>query len=195
MVRLFLRASGMKHRSLKGSSALPATLDELVGYVPRDLVEGARAASSAFRDAGIRHVLVGGLAVGLNGYPRHTRDIDFLVDESAFEFRGPLVIPKPGLPVRYLGIQIDWVLLEPEERAALDPFLLLPVDSEVPVIPVEPLVLMKLVAGRLRDRADVLEMIKAGADVTRLQEFIRNARPGLTKTLEKLVATAIAEDA
>jgi hypothetical protein len=185
----------MEHRSVKRSSGLPTTLDDLVGHVPRELIDGARAASSAFRNAGIRHVLVGGLAVGLNGYPRHTKDIDFLVDETAFQFDGLLVTPKPGLPIRYADIAIDWVSLESDERAALDPFLLLPAGEEVPVMPVEPLVLMKLVAGRLRDRADVLEMIKAGADVAKLQAFIQSARPGLATTLEELVATAMAEDA
>jgi hypothetical protein len=34
---------------------------------------------------GIPHALVGGLAVGLNGHPRATKDVDYLVGREAFE--------------------------------------------------------------------------------------------------------------
>lgn len=31
----------------------------------------------------VRHVIVGGCAVGFHGHPRHTKDVDVLVDPSA----------------------------------------------------------------------------------------------------------------
>ena len=98
----------------------PTTLDDLAGHVPQTYIDGARAVSSAFQKAGVAHVLVGGLAVGVCGYPRPTKDIDFLVDDSAFEFHGPIVSHRPGLPVSYQGVSVDWVSLEPHDRAALE---------------------------------------------------------------------------
>lgn len=131
--------------------------------------------------------------MGLHGYPRHTRDIDFLVDESAFESHGLVVAPRAGLPIKYAGIDVDWVSLEPDDRAALARFLVLPEGDEVPVIPVEPLVFTKLLAGRTKDHADIVEMIKAGAEVEKLRSFVRDYRPDLEATLERLASAATRE--
>ena len=64
-----------------------------------------------------RCLLVGGLAVGAHGWPRATKDVDFLVDESAFEHRpGGLVLLK--VPFQANGVPID--SLAPAED---EPFL------------------------------------------------------------------------
>jgi len=182
----------MTHRP-HGHPASPTTLDDLVGHVPLTFVEGAKAASEEFRRRGIRHVLCGGLAVGICGYPRPTKDIDFLVDESAFDHHGPLVTHKPGLPVSYEGVGIDWVSLEPHERAALDEFLVLPERGEVPSVPVEPLVAMKLLAGRQKDQSDVVELVKAGADVRAIRKFVEHHFPAKLALLDRLVNLAAEE--
>lgn len=172
----------------------PTTLDDLAGHVPQTYIDGARAVSSAFQKAGVAHVLVGGLAVGVCGYPRPTKDIDFLVDDSAFEFHGPIVSHRPGLPVSYQGVSVDWVSLEPHERAALEKFLVLPLrDEDVPVLPVEPLVAMKLIAGRLKDQTDVVEIVKAGADIASIRNFVAKNFPTKTKLLDKLIDLAMSE--
>ena len=183
----------MTHRQ-HGRSAPPTTLDELAGHVPSTHIEGAKIASEAFRQAGIKHVLVGGLAVGINGYPRPTKDIDFLVDDTAFEFHGPIVTHRPGLPISYKGIGIDWVSLEPHELSALNEYLVLPALGEVPTIPVEPLIAMKLVAGRHKDQSDIIELIKAGADINTCVEFIRRNFDSKMPLLERLITEALAEE-
>jgi hypothetical protein len=183
----------MTHRQ-HGRSLRPTTLDELEGHVPTTHIEGAKVASEAFRRAGIKHVLVGGLAVGINGYPRPTRDIDFLVDDSAFEFHGPIITHRPGLPISYKGIGIDWVSLEPNERAALEEFLILPELSSVPVMPIEPLVAMKLLAGRHKDQSDIIELIKAGADINSCVEFVSRSFSAKLPLLRRLIGESINEE-
>jgi hypothetical protein len=182
----------MTHRP-HGRIDAPATLDGLRGHVPDTHIDGAKLASEAFRRQGIRHVLVGGLAVGLHGYPRGTKDIDFLVDDSAFDFIGPLVVHRPGLPISYKGVGIDWVSLEPHERSTLDEFLVLPNPGEVPTMPLEPLIAMKLVAGRHKDQADVVEMLKANADLEAARSFVGQRFPQKLDLLERLIAQAESE--
>jgi hypothetical protein len=176
----------MTHRP-HGRSTNPIDLDDLRGHVPDTHVEGAHAASEAIRRHGIKHVLVGGLAVGIHGYPRYTKDIDFLVDDSAFDYFGPIVAHKSGLPISYKGVGIDWVSLEPRERSALEEFLVLPEPGYVPTIPMEPLVAMKLLDGRHKDQTDVVELIEAGADVEAIRAFVTKHFPETMKLLDRLV--------
>lgn len=183
----------MTHRQYTRQSR-PTTLDELSGHVPQTHIDGAKAASEAFRKAGIAHVLVGGLAVGICGYPRPTKDIDFLVDDSAFEFHGPLVTHKAGLPISYMGIGIDWVSLEDRERPAFEKFLTVPTPGDVPAMPVEPLVAMKLLAGRQKDQADIVELIKAGTSSEALRTFVEQNFPQKTPLLNQLVLQATREE-
>jgi hypothetical protein len=172
----------------------PACLDDLAGHVPQAFIDGAKAASEAFRKAGVRHVLVGGLAVGINGYPRGTRDIDFMVGDEAFEFHGLIVEPKAGLPVKYSGITIDWVSLEPDERTPLEEFLIDALPGDVPVMAIEPLIAMKLLAERQRDHADIVELIKAGADIQSITMFVENRFPKKLNALKNLIARASDEE-
>lgn len=183
----------MTHQS-NSRQKTPRCLDDLAGHVPQAFLDGAREASEAFRAAGVRHVLVGGLAVGARGYPRGTRDIDFMVGDEAFEFHGLIVAPRAGLPVKYSGIPVDWVSLETGERAALEEFLVEATLGEVPVMPVEPLVAMKLLAGRQKDQADVVELLKAGADVDAIIKFVSERFPEESILLAKLILTANEED-
>jgi hypothetical protein len=183
----------MTHRS-NGRTLLPTCLDDLAGHVPQSHIDGAKAASEAFREAGVRHVLVGGLAVGIHGYPRHTKDIDFMVGDEAFEFHGLLVEPKPGLPMRYAGVTIDWVSLEPNERSALEEFLVKASPGEVPVMGIVPLIAMKLIAARHKDKTDIVELIKAGADIDPIIAFVGECFPTKLPLLRQLIGEALDEE-
>ncbi len=44
-----------------------------------------RSSSLQLTCAGVRHVLIGALAVGAWGYPRASKDVDFLVGDEAFD--------------------------------------------------------------------------------------------------------------
>jgi deoxycytidylate deaminase len=48
----------------------------LIDVVAPKVLEALRLASEALTTARVRHVVVGGLAVGVNGYPRATKDVD-----------------------------------------------------------------------------------------------------------------------
>ena len=52
-----------------------------------DPLERALEVSACLSELRIRHVLIGGLAVGVHGHPRATRDVGFLVGDEAFESR------------------------------------------------------------------------------------------------------------
>ena len=73
--------------------------------------------SRALSERGIRHVIVGGLAVGANGYPRATKVVDFLVGDEAFERHADgFVTMKYGIPIEINGVAIDLLSLGSAEE-------------------------------------------------------------------------------
>jgi len=54
-------------------------LEEIFDFLNPRMVAAIRAAHEAYARLGIRHALIGGMAVGVHGHPRATKDIDFLV--------------------------------------------------------------------------------------------------------------------
>ena len=56
----------------------------------------------------------------------------------------------------------------------------------VPIAPVDVIVIMKLIAGRSQDLADVEAIIASGADRDFLKAAVESAAPGRTEMLEKL---------
>lgn len=57
----------------------------LLNVVSQTVLDAMNAASAALSRVGVRHVVVGGLAVGANGFPGATADVVFLVGDEAFE--------------------------------------------------------------------------------------------------------------
>lgn len=188
----------MTHQTFKrgggSGGAEGGTLEDLRGTVVADkYIDAAIAASKAFRQANIRHALVGGLAVGVRGYIRNTGDVDFLVEEDAFEHHGMMVSPKPGLPIRWDDVQIDWVSLTEPERGVFEQFLQMPAEGEVPVVPAHVLVVMKAIAGRQKDLADMVELMKAGADVRAALELAIPLRTSVLKRIREMYDKALEE--
>lgn len=142
---------------------------------------------------GIRYALAGGLAVGAHGYIRATTDVDFLVGEEAFEHQGLLVAFKPGVPIEVDGIRMAYLSptsLGPQLEEVLDH----PLMSEgLAVAPIEALIYMKLAAKRRKDLVDVIELVKAGADLTRVRNYLRQYASDLLPLFEELVNEALAE--
>jgi hypothetical protein len=52
---------------------------------------------------------------------------------------------------------------------------------------------MKLTAKRRRDLVDVIEIIKAGAEVTRARDYLRQYASDLVPSFEQLVTEALGE--
>lgn len=173
----------------------PADLSRLEGVVAPEVLTAARTASRQLAALGLRHALVGGLAVGVCGVPRATKDVDFLVEEGAFEHHaGGLVTMKPGVPIQVHGVLVD-LLTAHADDGALGAVPRLPVAGEVPVAAPEALVHLKLKSPRMKDAADIVELVKAGLDVAQSRRWLVDNAPSLCARFDTLVARAEAESA
>ena len=166
-------------------------LSLLDDVVAAKVLQAMRRASEALIQAQIRHVVVGGLAVGANGYPRATKDVDFLVGDEAFEQHGGgFVTMRPGVPIQIDGVAIDLLSIgDGEEHLAAA--LALPPGS---AIDAERLVYMKLKSPRQKDRVDVIELVKAGVDIGSCRAYLAEHAPHFVPTFDDLVARAAAEE-
>ena len=166
----------------------PSLLDDVVA--PKVLA-AMKAASTALAALKIRHVVVGGLAVGANGHPRATKDVDFLVGDEAFEHHpGDFVTMKSGVPIQVNGVAIDLLSVQSDEEhlaTALDA----PMGS---MIEAPQLVYLKLKSPRQKDRVDVIELIKAGIGIDACRTYLTRHAPALAALFEEAVAKAAAEE-
>lgn len=134
------------------------SLDNLVGAVPESTIQAIRTISEALTKDCIRHTLVGGLAVGVYGWPRATRDVDFLVGSEIQ--RSPT--PFTDAAMKAAGVPIDKVI--PRTRG--DRYLVDELNDPhwidgVPVARPTVVVASKLARMEMRDQADVVELLKA----------------------------------
>ena len=163
-------------------------LDDVVAS---KVLDAMRAASRALAGLGVRHVVVGGLAVGANGHPRATKDVDFLVGDEAFEQHpGGFVSMKPGVPIQINGVAIDLLSVQDGEDH-LASALAAPMGS---MIEAPQLVYLKLKSPRLKDRVDVVELVKAGIDLRACRSYLAANAPGMVAMFEDSVARAAAEE-
>src|SRR5437667_12392602 len=168
-------------------------LQEVCQFVSPRVRDAAIKAADQLNQLGIRYALAGGLAVGAHGYVRATVDVDFLVGEEAFEHQGPLVAFKAGVPIEVDGVRIDYlspVSLGPQLEEVLDHP---PMNEGLAMVPIEVLIYMKLAAKRRRDLVDVIELVKVGADVNRVRDYLRQYAGDLIPSFEELVNEALAE--
>lgn len=68
-----------------------------------------------------------------------------------------------------------------------------PMSEGLPIVPIEALIYMKLVAMRRKDMVDVIELVKAGTDVTLARDYLRQYAADLVPMFEELVNEALAE--
>jgi hypothetical protein len=163
----------------------------LVDVVAPKVLDALRLASEALTLAHVRHVVVGGLAVGANGYPRATRDVDFLVGAEAFHHHASgLVTMRPEIPFQVNGVAVD--LLSPEmHEPFLEATLSAPPGS---MMEAAPLVYLKLKSPRRKDHVDVIEMIKGGIDTTHCREYLAAHAPDFVTAFDECVSRAEAEE-
>jgi hypothetical protein len=176
------------HRGRRMTKPDPSLLDDVVAS---KVLAAMKAASAALTALGIRHVVVGGLAVGANGYPRATKDVRFLVGAEAFEHHPDgIVTMKGGVPIQVNGVAIDLLSVQAGEEhlaAALEA----PMGS---MIEAPELVYLKLKSPRQKDRVDVIELIKAGIDLDACRTYLTRHAPALVAIFEDSVAKAAAEE-
>jgi hypothetical protein len=166
-------------------------LGPVLELVSDDIRRALTATCAALRENGIDHVLIGGLAVGAYGYPRTTKDVDFLVGDKAFrEHGGGIITMHPEVPFAVGRIPVDTLAIGPGQEFLADVFGHHPISEGVPIIPLPALVYLKLVAGRARDRSDVIMLLEAGAHAGELRNYIADHSPHLVNKLETWIAEA-----
>ena len=146
-----------------------------------------KAVSRMLADAGIRHLLVGALAA--NAYrhrPRTTEDIDFLVGDEAFEAHAGGFVTMRVPVIEFDGINVDQVPLTEALRVVEHALNRAPAGDDVPIAPLDVVVIMKLLAGRTQDLADIEAIVESGADRESLRDAVRMAVPERVATLERL---------
>lgn len=168
-------------------------LSHLEGVVSTRILNAMRVASAQLTDLGIRHALVGGLAVGAYGFVRATKDVDFLIGGEGFEhFKQGLVATVRGFPSRVTDVAVDALSAMPDEPH-LERALGNPSFSEgIPVVPVEVLVYLKLKSPRPKDSLDIIELINAGMETRPVADYLkRNTLEALYLKFLKLVSQAV----
>jgi len=139
---------------------------EKIATIPPLVTSTARQISQLMVDVDIPHVIVGGLAVSLYGYHRATSDVDFLVPDDARSFIESLGPTKPisgylsGLSVEISGIDVDFLFLS--KGITVSDISHPTRIAGFPVVPIATLVALKLGAGRRKDEADIVELLKLG---------------------------------
>lgn len=161
----------------------------LEGVVSSRVLDAMRIASAAMTALGVRHLVVGGLAVGANGYPRATADVDFLVGDEAFEHHTAGVVTL-RVPVQVNGVAVDCLSIASDEGHLVDALAATPgAFATAPV-----LIYLKLKSPRLRDRADIVEVIKAGVDVQEVRRYLATHAPRFVDVFDDMVRAAEAEE-
>jgi hypothetical protein len=161
--------------------------EALIDVVASKVLEALKLASEALTVASVRHVVVGGLAVGANGYPRATKRVDFLVGAEAFHHHpSGLVTMRPEIPFQVNGVAVD--LLSPDDdEEFLEATLAAPPGS---MMEAAPLVYMKLKSPRRKDQVDVIEMIKGGIDTRRCREYLAAHAAAFVTAFDECVSQA-----
>jgi hypothetical protein len=92
--------------------------------------------------------------------------------------------------VEFDGVDVDQVPLTESLRSLEDGLERAHLSEGVPIAPLDTIVVMKLLAGRTQDLADVEAILASGADRELLRAAVHKAAPGRTETLEKLIENA-----
>src|SRR5262249_5318655 len=146
---------------------------------------------------------------------RATKDVDFLVGQEAFRQgdQGVLSLRVPiysvsGVPVQLLppplsglqfsaptspispDVRIEFIAASGVEKEAGTPVF----DGNLPIAPLPVVVYTKLNAGRSRDVADIIELVKRGRiDVPSIDRYLASHAPQLLPVWTQVKAKAATE--
>lgn len=169
-------------------------LSLLDGVVAPQVLAAMTAAAEKLHSSGIRYALAGALAVGAHGYPRASKDVDFVVGDEAFIVHGGGVVTvHPDVPVRVGDVAVDPISIGQTELHLLEAVKQAKKSRGIPILPVEALVYMKLKSPRAKDEADVVELLKAGIDPKSVERYLADHAPDLTDRLARAIERAAAE--
>jgi hypothetical protein len=165
-------------------------LKQALRPVPR-FERAVREVSRMLAAAGIRHALAGALAA--NAYrsrPRTTEDIDFLVGEEALEAHPAGFVTLRVPVIEFDGIAIDQIPVGNALRVLEEGLDRVPVSDGVPIASLETIVVMKLLARRTQDLADIEAIVGSGVDRESLRVAVQRLVPDRAPTLERLFENA-----
>lgn len=157
-------------------SALVLTADVGIRNLPPKVLDVAHKIHEQLEQLGVPHVLVGGIAVGAYARNRTTEDVDVLIrrEDVAKLPKGEALGLIEGFSVKVDGLPVDFIV-------ATKPYLKQAVGNPtvidgIPLLSPEALVAMKLQAGRTKDMADVVEILKSGkVDVQKARDFLKKS--------------------
>lgn len=145
------------------------------------LLQGVAEVAAVLRSQNVHYALIGGMAVGFRGLPRHTEDIDILLrvpqvqlpavlealKENGFDLDVMQVIRDFSATqmavVRFRGFRVD--LMKPTlgiiDRVIDDATEIEWLGTPTRVASVEGLIILKALAFRLRDQDDIAKLLAA----------------------------------
>jgi hypothetical protein len=170
-------------------------LNRLDDVVARSVLDAMHAASEHLKSIGVRHMLVGGLAVGAHGWPRATKDVDFVIGPEGF-VKSPagLVFFVDDMPIQIGKIQIDNMVPQDGDEHLFDLLDTAPVSDGIPIAPIEALIVMKLRSPRKKDQADIVELLKAGANTGKILKYLGSHASDLIVKFSDLIGQAESEE-
>lgn len=186
-----------RHRNIKQRQKFSVQPDihQLDDVVSPKILKAMRTASARLVQSGIPHALAGALAIGVHGYPRATKDVDFLVGEEAFQHHsGGIVTLSPGVPISVGDVPVDPISIAEDElhlNKAVDEALVL---ESIPVLPIGALVYLKLKSPRRKDSADLVELVKSGSPIAEIRKYLVQNAPHFLEKFDKIVADAEKEE-
>jgi hypothetical protein len=146
-------------------------------------------AVEVLRQRGARAAIVGGLAVVEHGYARATSDVDLMVVEANRVTGTPLGIP--GVSMEGWDVPVDVLYIDPKASFLRDEVIAAS-ERTPPVIGLPALIFLKLSAYRMKDRADIVELLKL--DMARVEAvrrwLARHAAAPLRERFERAVEAA-----
>lgn len=155
----------------------------------------AHEAADAYSRAGVRHALIGGIAVGAYTEPRATKDIDYLVGDEAFDVQGPIISFRPGIPLQVYDTAIDTIPIPAGHHDVLEAAINTAVTSDegIPIIRPEYLAYTKLLSSRARDHQDVVALLRFGLDAASVERLL-TAKPDLQARFARAIDASATED-
>jgi len=163
------------------------SINTLRAVVAGHIIDRAIDTSRLLTELGVPHALIGGLAVGMHGHARATKDVGFLVGDEAYLTTTPLLVFREELG-RIIQVGVTDLLAVDDRYAALTDELSIPGDGDIPVISVGVLVVMKLEANRPQDRADIYRLMTLSQDVGGIISYVKRVGPELTPRLMELIS-------
>jgi hypothetical protein len=161
-------------------------IEGLRDVVSSSILERAEDVSRRLTALGVPHTLIGGLAVGVHGHPRTTRDVDFLVGVEAFAATSPLLVYRDDLVDLVRIGSIDLMSVPPKYPVLTSELSL--EDDEIPVISLRGLVLTKLDAFRPRDREDVRRLLgRDPSQIRAVRDYLAANAPDLVHRLAEVL--------